>query len=52
MGPVLTREGQPAERLLGMIVSGNFFKALGVPPALGRVFTDEEDQPTPTTSSS
>jgi len=45
MGPVLTRDGQPAERLLGMIVSGNFFKALGVPPALGRVFTDEEDQP-------
>jgi putative ABC transport system permease protein len=45
MGPVLTREGQPAERLLGMVVSGNFFKALGVPPALGRVFTDEEDQP-------
>ena len=45
MGPVLTREGQPAERLLGMVVSGNFFRALGVPPALGRVFTDEEDQP-------
>jgi predicted permease len=45
MGPVLTRPGQPAERLLGMIVSGNFFKALGVAPALGRVFTDEEDQP-------
>ena len=45
MGPVLTREGQPAERLLGMIVSGNFFKALGVAPALGRVFNDEEDQP-------
>jgi len=45
MGPVLTREGQPAERLLGMIVSGNFFKALGVAPARGRVFTDEEDQP-------
>jgi len=44
-GPVLTRDGQPAERLLGMIVSGNFFKALGVAPALGRVFTDEEDQP-------
>ena len=45
MGPVLTREGQPAERLLGMVVSGNFFRALGVAPALGRVFTDEEDQP-------
>jgi len=45
MGPVLTREGQPAERLLGMIVSGDFFKALGVSPARGRVFTDDEDQP-------
>ena len=45
MGLVLTRDGQPAERLLGMAVSGNFFKALGVAPALGRVFTDDEDQP-------
>jgi len=45
-GPVLTRDGQPAERLLGLVVSGNFFKALGVAPALGRVFTDDEDQPT------
>ena len=45
MSPVLTRDGQPAERLQGLSVSGNFFAALRVPPALGRVFTDAEDQP-------
>lgn len=43
--PVLIRNGQPAERLQGMIVSGNFFAALGVPPAIGRVFSNDEDQP-------
>jgi predicted permease len=43
--PVLIRDGQPAERMPGLVVSGNFFAALGVPPMLGRVFTDEEDQP-------
>jgi len=45
MSPVLTRDGQPAERLQGLSVSGNFFAALRVPPAIGRVFTDAEDQP-------
>ena len=45
MSPVLIRDGQPAERLQGMSVSGNFFAALRVPPAIGRVFTDAEDQP-------
>ena len=43
--PVLIRDGQPAERLQGLLVSGNFFAALGVPPARGRVFSDEEDRP-------
>jgi predicted permease len=43
--PVLIRGGQPAERLQGLLVSGNFFAALGVAPTLGRVFSDGEDQP-------
>jgi putative ABC transport system permease protein len=43
--PVLIRDGQPAERLQGLVVSGNFFATLGVAPTIGRVFTDEEDRP-------
>ena len=31
------------ERVDGELVSGNFFQALGVKPALGRLFTPEED---------
>src|SRR5688572_12833313 len=45
VSPVLIRDGQPAERMQGLVVSGNFFAALGVPPTLGRVFSDAEDQP-------
>jgi putative ABC transport system permease protein len=41
----LTVDGQPAEGLQGLSVTAEFFPALGVPPALGRWFTAEEDQP-------
>lgn len=36
-------EGQ-TERANGELVSGNYFEVLGVRPALGRVFTQEDDQ--------
>jgi putative ABC transport system permease protein len=35
-----------AQRLRGRRVTGNFFHVLGVSPALGRGFTDEDDRPT------
>ena len=34
-----------AQRLRGRRVTGNFFHVLGVSPALGRGFTDEDDRP-------
>jgi putative ABC transport system permease protein len=37
--------GQPPLRLHGLNVSAQFFSVLGIQPALGRVFTTEEDQP-------
>jgi predicted permease len=37
-------EGGQAERVQGMIVSGNYFTALRVPLALGRGFLPEEDK--------
>jgi len=40
----LTGVGEPA-LLEGLRVSWGFFPALGVQPALGRIFTQEEDQP-------
>jgi predicted permease len=40
----LSAPGQPAERLRGIVVSAEFFGALGVQPALGRIFTAEEQQ--------
>src|SRR5579862_525118 len=39
-----SREGEP-ERYLGAMSDRGFFDALGVQPALGRLFTQEEDQP-------
>jgi predicted permease len=45
IGPNLVEEGQAAERLQGFAVTADFFPALGVQAALGRVFTAEEDQP-------
>jgi putative ABC transport system permease protein len=38
----LNEDGQP-ERVMGVLVSGNYFDALGVTPALGRAFLPEED---------
>ena len=40
----LTGSGEPAH-LTGAVVSANLFSVLGVPPAAGRDFTPEEDQP-------
>src|ERR1700754_295887 len=40
--------GGQTERIDGMIVTGNYFSALGVNPALGRAFSPEEDR-TPNT---
>lgn len=40
----LTRKGDP-ESLGGMRVSASYFQMLGVPPALGRTFLPDEDQP-------
>lgn len=40
----LTGVGEP-EKLEGQRVSASFFPLLGVEPSLGRLFTDEEDQP-------
>lgn len=39
----LSREGNN-ERIWGYIVSGNYFDVLGVRPASGRFFTEEEDR--------
>ncbi len=33
-----------AERIEGMVISGNYFSVLGVTPAVGRTFLPEEDQ--------
>jgi putative ABC transport system permease protein len=41
----LADPGAPAERLQGIGATSDFFPALGVQPALGRVFTPEEHEP-------
>ncbi len=43
-GYTLTGNGDP-EQLPGSSISYNTFEVLGVPPALGRTFSAEEDQP-------
>ncbi|QQS44971.1 MAG: ABC transporter permease [Acidobacteriota bacterium] len=43
-GPTLTGEGNP-ERLSGMRVGHGFFEMLGVTPAYGRLFREQEDRP-------
>ena len=43
-GVNLTGVGDP-QRLTGVRASGDFWKVLGVPPALGRVFGRDEDEP-------
>jgi len=40
----LAEPGQPPDRVEGIIASADFFSTLGMPPALGRVFTPEEDR--------
>jgi putative ABC transport system permease protein len=42
--PTLIADGE-AERISGMRVSANFFRTLGVAPAIGRDFTAAEDTP-------
>ncbi len=41
--PLSITFGNQTERVQGELVSGNFFQALGVKPAIGRVFSPEED---------
>jgi predicted permease len=42
--PFSMSDGNATERVIGQIVSGNYFAALGVRPALGRFFLPEEDR--------
>ena len=41
--PLSVSWGNESERVMGELVSGNYFAALGVGPAVGRVFSSEED---------
>jgi hypothetical protein len=42
--PMSMSGGGQTERVLGELVSGNFFSVLGVAPHLGRVFTESDDE--------
>jgi predicted permease len=42
--PMSMSGGGQTERVLGELVSGNFFAVLGVNPHLGRLFTEADDQ--------
>lgn len=43
--PISLSDGRDAERIYGIPASGNFFRGLGVVPAAGRLFTDNDDRP-------
>ncbi|HEY5080147.1 MAG TPA: ABC transporter permease [Opitutaceae bacterium] len=40
----LAEPGQPAQRLAGMNVSGDFFTVFGIPPELGRSVSPDQDE--------
>ena len=40
----LAEPGQSPDRVDGLVVTAEFFDVLGMPPALGRVFTRDEDR--------
>jgi macrolide transport system ATP-binding/permease protein len=42
--PFSLSDGDQSERVIGQIVSGNYFDVIGVRPALGRFFLPEEDR--------
>ncbi len=42
--PLSLSVASQTERVMGELVSGNYFQALGIGPALGRVFTPEDDR--------
>ena len=44
-GPNLAEPGEPAERLSAIASTYDLFEVLGTKPALGRVFTSDDDQP-------
>jgi len=43
--PINLGDTQEAERIYGALVSGNYFRTLGVTPAGGRLFSDQDDRP-------